>query len=159
MIAIAITITVTVRVDGNFKVAVTFKLPSANPRNDSRAAAQVHRSLYSHAYRRAHRPFCLIKPSLRPGAQTRTYRQQILSQLLPGEKVAWSNWNMEDSCEQICVEQKFCRVSQEKASGPIFWVRIMMSVSVTQRNENERSTIVDLKKHIKRILSSLIFYQ
>ena len=34
--------------------------PYANQRNDSRAAAQVQRSLYSHAYRRAHQPLCLI---------------------------------------------------------------------------------------------------
>ena len=27
-----------------------------------------------------------VRPSLRPGAQTRTYRQQISSHLLPGEK-------------------------------------------------------------------------
>ena len=50
-----------------------------------------------------------VRPSLRPEAQTRTYRQKIL----PADIFliyARSNRNMEDSGEQICVEQTFCRV-------------------------------------------------
>ena len=42
---------------------LTNERPSANPPNDSPAAGQVHRSLYSHAYRRAHQPLCIIRIS------------------------------------------------------------------------------------------------
>ena len=50
-----------------------------------------------------------VRPSLQPGAPTRTYRQQIVSPSTLRES-AQSNRNMEDSGELICVEQTFCRV-------------------------------------------------
>ena len=39
---------------------------------------------------------------------------------------------MEDSGEQICVEQKFFRVKEEKATGPILEARIMMMMMMTK---------------------------
>ena len=46
-----------------------------------------------------------VRPSLRPGAPKRTYRQQISSHLLPGEKAlaATEIW-------KIAVNKTFCRV-------------------------------------------------
>ena len=41
-----------------------------------------------------------------------------------------SNRNMEDSGEKIYVEQTFCRVLKEKASGPIFLARMKMIMMI-----------------------------
>ena len=81
------------------------ELTKCQSQNDSRAAAQVHRSLYSHAYRRAHQPLC----------HTNLKKDHIFDQERKQEHFSMrerghSNWNMEDGDEQIRVKQTFCGV-------------------------------------------------